>query len=170
MNWEAVSGIAEIVGVIVVVISLLYVGVQIRQNTRATRYQATQNLVAGMSDAHFPISSDGEFAAIARKGGYDRSSLTDDEQLRYNMWMFSLFNQYDFAYHKYKAGELDEIIWKKLEYEVPRWIASLPGVREWWEQDKERMSRDFVNYVEKRVVDLPPSKSLPTMPRPKDAT
>ena len=116
----------------------------------------------------FSISSDGEFASIAGKGGYDRSSLTEDEQLRYNMWMFSLFNQYDFAYHKYKAGELDQIIWGKLEYEVPRWIASLPGVREWWEQDKVRMSRDFVNYVEEKVADLPPSQSLPTMPRPKD--
>jgi len=170
MNWEAVSGIAEIVGAVVVVVSLIYVGVQVRQNTSATRYQATQNLIAGMSDAHFLISSDGELAAIMRRGGYNRSSLTDDEQLRYNMWLFSLFNQYDFAFHQFRAGELDENIWGKLEYEVPQWISSLPGVREWWDQDKIRMSKDFVDYIEKKVSDSAGSQSLPTMPQPTDTT
>ena len=165
MSWEAVSGIAEIVGALVVVISLLYVAIQIQQNTKATRYQATQNLISSMSDAHFRISEDGELAALMRKGCSSRGSLNEDEQLRFNMWLFSTYNQYDFAYHQYRAGELDEEIWRKMEFELPLWINNLPGVGEWWQQDKVRMSKDFVDYVDYKLANSAPvsSHSLPTI-------
>ena len=37
MNWEAISGIAATIGAFGVIVSLIYVGLQIRQNTIATR-------------------------------------------------------------------------------------------------------------------------------------
>ena len=165
MNWQAVSGISEIVSAVVVVISLLYVAVQIRQNTKATRYQATQNLISAMSDAHFRISENGELAALCRKGQFNRGALNEDEQMRFNMWLFSTFNQYDFAYHQYLAGELDEKIWKKMEYELPLWIGSLAGVGAWWQQDKVRMSKDFADYVDSKLANSVPLSphSLPTV-------
>jgi hypothetical protein len=44
MNWEAISAVAEIVGVIAVVVSLGYVAIQIRQNTK------------GNSPGHFGVN------------------------------------------------------------------------------------------------------------------
>ncbi len=37
MNWEAASAIAEILGVIAVIGSLIYVGRQVNQNTQIAR-------------------------------------------------------------------------------------------------------------------------------------
>ena len=37
MNWEAIATVAEVIGAIGVVASLLYVGVQIRQNSETTK-------------------------------------------------------------------------------------------------------------------------------------
>ena len=44
MNWEAVGAIAETIGVIAILVSLVYVAIQIRQNTRqnALNVEATQ--------------------------------------------------------------------------------------------------------------------------------
>ena len=44
MNWEAISAISDIVGAIAVVVSLIYIAVQIRQNTRMMRSGAKQSL------------------------------------------------------------------------------------------------------------------------------
>ena len=44
MNWEAISAVSEIVGAVAVVISLIYVAAQIRQNTKMMRTAAKQNL------------------------------------------------------------------------------------------------------------------------------
>ncbi|MFP6780387.1 MAG: hypothetical protein VCB59_01710 [Gammaproteobacteria bacterium] len=45
MSWEAISGIAETVGAFGVIVSLIYVGVQIRQNTIASRVSNYQQWV-----------------------------------------------------------------------------------------------------------------------------
>ena len=40
MNWEAIAAVGEIVGATAVVVSLVYLAVQIRQNTRSNRVSA----------------------------------------------------------------------------------------------------------------------------------
>ena len=37
IEWEAISAVSEIIGAVAVVVSLIYVAAQIRQNTRAIR-------------------------------------------------------------------------------------------------------------------------------------
>lgn len=37
MNWEAISAISEVVGAVAVVVSLIYLALQIRQNTKVVR-------------------------------------------------------------------------------------------------------------------------------------
>ena len=46
INWTVVSTLTDIVGALVVVVSLWYVGVQIRQNTRAALATSRQGLLA----------------------------------------------------------------------------------------------------------------------------
>ena len=42
INWDAVAALSEALGVIVVVASLIFVGVQMRQNTLAIKLTAAQ--------------------------------------------------------------------------------------------------------------------------------
>lgn len=44
MNWDAISTIAEIVGATGVIASLVYLAIQIRQNTLVTRAETTKDL------------------------------------------------------------------------------------------------------------------------------
>lgn len=56
MNWDAVSAIAEILGVLAVVISLVYVGFQVRQNTMQLRQDNLLNNVRGTVSSTAPRS------------------------------------------------------------------------------------------------------------------
>jgi hypothetical protein len=168
MNWEAIIGVAEIVSAIVVVASLGYVALQIRQNTQATRYQTTHNLITANSDANFLAATNSDMAAIMHKGAYDFDSLTGEEQMRYSMFYFAYYNHLDFAYHQYKNGQIDEAMWQKMAYEMPLYTKNLPGNREWWSRDKARLSKEFVAYLEERMANMEPSSSVPSISRPKD--
>ncbi len=42
MNWDAIGAIAELLGAVGVIASLVYLATQLRQNTRATRASAYQ--------------------------------------------------------------------------------------------------------------------------------
>jgi hypothetical protein len=45
MNWEAVGSIAELVGAIAIVTSLVFVGLQLRRNTTALRLSSTNTVI-----------------------------------------------------------------------------------------------------------------------------
>ena len=50
MNWEAIMAITEIIGVIAVVVSLLYLGFQVKQNTMQLRQDNLRETVRGTLD------------------------------------------------------------------------------------------------------------------------
>ncbi len=87
MEWDAIIGMAEVVGTIVVVISLGYVGVQIKQNT---------NLAAGESQRGLMNSFQEQLDRIAgapdvfRRGLAGLDKLTAPEQVQFHM----IFNQW----------------------------------------------------------------------------
>ena len=55
MNWEAITAVAELLGVIAVVISLVYVAHEVRSNTRAMQASAGFDSAQGM--ASLPVSA-----------------------------------------------------------------------------------------------------------------
>ena len=44
MNWEAIGAVGEILGALLVGVTLIYLAVQLRQNTRATRAATLQEI------------------------------------------------------------------------------------------------------------------------------
>jgi pyridoxal biosynthesis lyase PdxS len=64
MNWEAISAVAEIIGVIAVVVSLGYVSVQIRQNTKVARAATRQAIAESTENLTSDLISNAEIAEI----------------------------------------------------------------------------------------------------------
>jgi hypothetical protein len=46
MDWTAVGALGELFGAVAVVLSLIYVAAQVRQNTQAVRSAATDDAIA----------------------------------------------------------------------------------------------------------------------------
>ena len=64
VNWEAIGAVGEILGAIAVIGSLIFVGVQIRSNTRAPQTATTHNLTNIFLTVTAKISEDPEMARI----------------------------------------------------------------------------------------------------------
>ncbi|MGI9324326.1 MAG: hypothetical protein ACR2PZ_03835 [Pseudomonadales bacterium] len=50
MNWDAIEAIGEVVGAVAVVLTLIYLSVQLRQNTRSSKLAALQGFFDATSD------------------------------------------------------------------------------------------------------------------------
>jgi len=68
MNWDAVSAIAEVVGVVAVVLSLIYVGIQVRQNTTQIRQDNMLQTVRGTLDTNWYFHRDPAAFEAFRQG------------------------------------------------------------------------------------------------------
>jgi len=162
MDWTVAVGIAEVIGTIAVVISLGYVALQIRQNTNATRVASAQNLVTVSTNAHFLMASDNDLAKILQKGLYDPDALEDYEQLKMNSLFLGGYVQYDFAYRQYIKGQLEPDTWERMEFEMLLFI-QMPGGAKWWEQDKSRLSPQFVTFIEDKLSKFQMPGTIPTV-------
>ncbi len=63
MNWDAVGAMAELVGAIGVIASLIYLAIQIRQNTRSLQANTFQTVADSSGQRLMTLAQNDELAA-----------------------------------------------------------------------------------------------------------
>jgi hypothetical protein len=150
MNWDAIGAIAELLGAIGVIASLVYLATQIRQNTRSVQGAAYQSLVVGQQ-ALQSVSYDSETAEIIRRGMQDGSQLSETEAFRFNWLISGVVQGYENAMYQFETGMLAPERWQSQIANL-RWFLASPGVRAWWSTFyKEHLAADFVRLVDEEI-------------------
>ena len=80
MNWEIVSSTAEIVGALAVVVSLLYLASQLRQNTVAMKTTSAAGAARAMREITATWTVDPVLSGLVSRGFEDPGSLNADER------------------------------------------------------------------------------------------
>ena len=91
MNWEAIGAVGEVGGAIGVIVTLIYLATQIRQNTRTIRLTAYDSFQRSVSEAQRSIASDPELSRINRTGLDTPDELDAAEQERFRLLLYSVF-------------------------------------------------------------------------------
>jgi hypothetical protein len=118
MNWEAIGAVAEIVGATAVVASLLYLSVQVRQNTAAATTQTYDSVIAGFNSVNALVIAKDEVAGIFQRGTTDPSSLSDSEAIRFAFLMRSWSNQWLKLLRLRQRGALSQAEWEPFAHEA----------------------------------------------------
>ena len=151
MTLGDLSDLAQVIGAVAVVVSILYLAVQIRQNTRALRLTVHH----AMSDAHGQylglLAQDPNLFHLFREGAADLASLSEEDQARLNLLLHQIFIEFEDAYYHLREGALPGPLAERLSKILPVWLAQ-PGLRAWFEAQKNLMSDEFVRYVEAEVL------------------
>ena len=137
MRLEKWALIAEIAGGIAVVISLLYVGVGVRQNTEAILSANHQNLVAMDMNKNAWLRDPG-FAALYELGLQDIDALSPAQMLQFRTFVADKLNVWEYAFISHENGLMEEDIW--LAYD--RFYASqlrLNSYRSFWMENKKQL-------------------------------
>jgi hypothetical protein len=80
MNWEAIGAMGETIGALAVLITLVYLALQIRQNTHQIRVSATQDSIHLWNSLGQTILSNPDTAELIEKGNNDLSELSPEER------------------------------------------------------------------------------------------
>ena len=151
LTLEQVYFISQTIAAMAVVISLLYVGFQLKQNTIATQTASTQAFVAADSDVVGLINSSPNLADVLHQGANGLSSLKGGDLIRFMAFHDVNFITLQFFYLQWQAGTLDEALlgtWKQAMID----LFHQKGQREWWEQRRHWFNQDFQNYVEEAMA------------------
>ena len=139
--------IAEIVAAVAVVFSLVYVGLELRENTSAVRAASVQAITTGTRDALMTVASDAELARVVRLGAYDRSSLTDDEKYRFSIFSRQRWLFFQGIWIQHQLDVLDENSWQSYRQLVCNLLDN-SGNREEWPYHIDVLNAEFVAWVQ----------------------
>jgi hypothetical protein len=147
MNWEAIGAIGEVVGAAGVIASLVYLAVQIRQNTRSIRrasgrQSGEKNAVALRSLAEHAELFSGDFIGLDGLASLDRSQRTRFDMI-FGMWMQAI----EQTFADVREGLVES------EYATPyrdylRRLLSCPGGVQWWSERRAWFSASFQREVD----------------------
>jgi hypothetical protein len=166
MNWEAIGAIGEIVGATAVVLTLIYVAIQIKQNTAASRAQAINQINSQWGGLMSQIATNEGLAKIYRKAT-EGGDLGPDETVQYTAYMSAFFAFLEELYLLHQSGTYEEDLGEgdALEFLTPtvRRLLSSPAAVRWWKEESRNLYVaevcNRVNLLANLTYDLPADNS-----------
>lgn len=76
INWEAISAIGKIVGALAVLVTLIYLAIQLKQNTTAVATSTYESTMTGFNDINVVVASHHELASLLDRGCQKPATLT----------------------------------------------------------------------------------------------
>ena len=153
MNWDAVGAVGEIIGATAVLLSLLYLGFQIRQNTKSLKSSSYQAAIASMSESSNIIASNEQSARICRTMLFgDTQDLSEDESFMGSAWLTGLFRNYENFYYQHQTGAMEDHLWEGMRRTMVGYY-NLPNIGEWWAVRKGIYSTEFSAFLESQEND-----------------
>jgi hypothetical protein len=147
-DWAA---IAEMVGAIAIIVSLIYVGVQLRQNTQATRVHTSQVFVQTFGGIMSHQIQEPEFRDIYWRGLAGLSNLHGSELAAFGAWMGITIRAWESFYFQWQAGAFEDQIWSGWNCQF-RDLFGYPGVQEVWRIRRHHLSEEFCKFVEESIA------------------
>ena len=155
MNWSALGALAELVGAIGVIASLLYLAGQVRHSRRLAQEEAARSVLSKLNAFLDGISRDHGLADVWVRGSRDLSSLKDQaEAVQFSTFLLSIFRTYEEALAYQEAGVQWD--WQGLEAQIREFIHE-PGVAQWWSARRHWFSRHFQDTMARYQADGGPS-------------
>jgi hypothetical protein len=139
------ASVAEVISAIAVVVSLLYVGYQVNQNTKETRAANRQQLVDRAQSALVAAATSPELAGAVSKAA-NGTKLSQLELSQYGFFVRGMLKDMEEAYLLYQEGRLDETYWETRAAVVLSYMARTPA-RDAYRRDK-RLGILHVSFVE----------------------
>ena len=145
MTWEAISNIADIVGAVAVVVSLVYVARQINQNTQASRSSTRQAIADSALVAVSDLIADSGMAQLMTRD-MAGEEFTPAESLRLAGRGYMVMRHWENIYYQYRTGMLLEDEWRGFRRNLTA-LLQLRHMQQYWARESEIYSDAFKEEV-----------------------
>jgi hypothetical protein len=157
MNWEMLSAIGQVVAAIGVIVSLIYLAVQIREQNKERRRAGINVLTVQWSDLVKTGQESREFATLFLRGMRSFEDLDAPDKLSFSAFFTRYTRNCEGMFIYYRDGALEKGLWNEVERTMADYFA-YPGVRQWWATRKHWLTDEFRAVVEAIIANNPEQK------------
>jgi hypothetical protein len=150
MTLDDLGNLGDLIGGVGVIVTLIYLALQIRQNTRALRTSFYAQASDPVWNLGALLTETKGMARVFRVGAQDPARLDEDEKTQFNVLLNMFFLTYENLYRLVERGLIDEDSFEHNIENVLPFLGSA-GVRPFWGIRTGHWSERFQAYLRRRL-------------------
>jgi hypothetical protein len=147
MPLEQLGVIAEIVSAISIVVTLVYLAIQIRGNAQSYRSAAVTDATTAMQSFYQELGTNPATSRLFLDGLRNPDALSPQDQFQYLMLMHSCYLGFQRSFFLARHGTLDLALRDSIGTAIHA-VNHLPGMHFYWRQRKGYFQPEFAEWVE----------------------
>ena len=147
MSLEQLGLIANIVGAIAIVITLVYLAIQIKDNARSSPSAAVTDATTAMQAFYQELGSNPATSKLFLEAVTNPDGLSQQDQFQFVMLMHSCFLGFQRSFFLAREGTLDVALRDSIGTAMHA-VSRSPGMHLYWRQRKAYFQPEFVEWVE----------------------
>ena len=142
MTIQELGSLGELVAALATVMTLVYLAISIRDNSKTVSASAKQELVQSLVEFNRQIFSDEDSTRIWNLGRQSLINLSDLERARYSGFFIMGLTTTENAYYQSRQGHLDQQYFDR-NNRILEWWGTQPGMIEMWPEVREFLTDEF---------------------------
>ena len=151
MDIQDLGAIGELIGSIAVVVTLIYLAQQIRQNTRQLHVSNSESFVDRHYNLVTPLAMDKEFLKKWKRAGSQFEELDEDEQDQFIMYEWRAITSWNHYHHLRQNGLVADSQWHELTWIIEN-VGQRESMRAAWKMYRESYSQEFRDFMDSYML------------------
>lgn len=139
--------LAEIVGAFAVVVSLVYVGIQVNDGVGASRSASVNDANVALQSWYLEVGSNEQTSNLFYRGLLSDEALPNEEEFQFLMIFHGVFLAFQNSYWLAEEGTLDPELLEALTAAILG-VKDTPGMQRYWRQRRSYLNASFGLYVD----------------------
>lgn len=146
MNWDALGAIGELIGSAAVVMTLAYLAIQTKHNSKAAQSNSTNQSRAALTDVMGTIAGDSEAMAVYYTGMTDPASLDPQQRVRFDTFIFLQLRATEAMFWERRDNMLSDELWQA-QWRGQQRVLTSRGGRESWLRQQDFVSTQLKDWI-----------------------
>ena len=149
---DRIHKLSEILAAVAVILSLVFVGMQLRDNTKAVRASMAQASVANWADSSMAVATNDELIGAIRADFYPVRTPQTKDQLRASWYANWDLKTSEFSYLQWLDGNLSDDLWQGWRSGLVSAFALQKVYERDWPGSRRQYSSRFQALVNKEII------------------
>lgn len=154
MTLTELGSIGELLGSVAVLVSLIYLAVQVKSSTAIAQTSTYQSVVSDFGALNVSMASTPALSLLFVNAQENFDSLTADEKARVSQLFFMAFRNFENMFYQHQKGYLEEELWVGWKRLMLAYYGR-PGFQSWWSKREDVFSRSFADFLRSEKLDIP---------------
>jgi hypothetical protein len=150
MNLQLMAQVADLLGAFAIIVSLVYVALQVKQNTLSIRAENYAHALDRVSEMQSKLAQNPEITRMMTVGLADPLALPRLQRVQFSWLLYEMFGAFEFMYLQSRNAALPADVWRRWSDTMDWWL-QFPGIQLWWRSQPAPFIDSFASYVDSRI-------------------